>query len=121
PRLRLLCQARAAVLRQQDRENEARTQEREAREITAWLAATIPDEKRRNEFLLAAGLAPPAAPSARPDPPTGGLTPREIEVAAQVAAGRSNREIASALFVSERTIEAHVANILRKLGARSRA
>jgi DNA-binding NarL/FixJ family response regulator len=43
------------------------------------------------------------------------------EVAAHVAAGRSNREIANALFVSERTVEAHVANILRKLGVSSRA
>jgi DNA-binding CsgD family transcriptional regulator len=49
------------------------------------------------------------------------LTPREREVAAQIAAGRSNREIAAALFVSERTVEAHVANILRKLDTRSRA
>jgi DNA-binding NarL/FixJ family response regulator len=42
-------------------------------------------------------------------------------VAAHIAAGRSNREIADALFVSERTVEAHVTNILRKLGVPSRA
>jgi DNA-binding NarL/FixJ family response regulator len=38
-----------------------------------------------------------------------------------VAAGRSNREIAEALVLGERTIETHVSNILGKLGLRSRA
>ena len=54
-------------------------------------------------------------------PRPGGLTRRELEVAALVAAGASNREIADKLVISERTAESHVQNILTKLGFRSRA
>jgi DNA-binding CsgD family transcriptional regulator/tetratricopeptide (TPR) repeat protein len=49
-----------------------------------------------------------------------GLTPRETEVLALVAAGRTNREIGTALYVSEKTASVHVSNILRKLGVTSR-
>jgi DNA-binding NarL/FixJ family response regulator len=49
-----------------------------------------------------------------------GLTPREAEVLSLVAAGRTNREIATALFVSEKTASVHVSNILRKLSVTSR-
>ena len=48
------------------------------------------------------------------------LTPRESEVLALVAAGRSNREIGEALFVSTKTASVHVSNILAKLSARTR-
>lgn len=51
----------------------------------------------------------------------GGLTEREREIAARIAQGESNREIAEALVVSERTVETHVTNILNKLGFTSRA
>jgi DNA-binding CsgD family transcriptional regulator/tetratricopeptide (TPR) repeat protein len=49
-----------------------------------------------------------------------GLTAREAEVLALVAAGRSNRQIGAELFVSEKTASVHVSNILRKLGVTSR-
>jgi DNA-binding CsgD family transcriptional regulator len=49
-----------------------------------------------------------------------GLTPREIEVLRLVAAGRSNREIAAELFLSERTVHRHVSNIFSKLDVSSR-
>jgi DNA-binding CsgD family transcriptional regulator/tetratricopeptide (TPR) repeat protein len=49
-----------------------------------------------------------------------GLTSREAEVLALVAAGRTNREIGTELFVSEKTASVHVSNILRKLGVSSR-
>jgi predicted ATPase/DNA-binding CsgD family transcriptional regulator len=49
------------------------------------------------------------------------LTPREIEVLQLVAAGRSNREIARGLFISEKTASVHVSRILAKLGVKSRA
>jgi DNA-binding CsgD family transcriptional regulator len=50
----------------------------------------------------------------------GGLTTREIQVLALVAAGKTNRVIAAELFLSEKTVERHVSNILAKLGAGSR-
>ncbi len=49
-----------------------------------------------------------------------GLTPRENEVLTLVAAGRTNRQIGTELFVSEKTASVHVSNILRKLGVSSR-
>jgi DNA-binding NarL/FixJ family response regulator len=49
-----------------------------------------------------------------------GLTPREREVLALVAAGHTNREIAAALFISESTAGVHVSNILGKLGVSTR-
>lgn len=52
---------------------------------------------------------------------THGLTPRQLEVLRLVAAGESNRDIAGALFISERTVERHVSDILARLGVPSRA
>jgi DNA-binding NarL/FixJ family response regulator len=49
-----------------------------------------------------------------------GLTAREQEIAALIAAGRTNREVAEQLVLSQRTIEAHLRNIYGKLGVRSR-
>jgi DNA-binding CsgD family transcriptional regulator len=49
-----------------------------------------------------------------------GLTRRELEVLAAVAAGRTNRQIAEALFISESTAGVHVSNILGKLGVSTR-
>jgi len=51
----------------------------------------------------------------------GGLTTREREIATLIRDGKSNREIAEALFVSERTIEGHVGSILSRLGYSSRS
>jgi DNA-binding NarL/FixJ family response regulator len=50
-----------------------------------------------------------------------GLSPRELEVLRLVATGMSNREIASALVISEHTVARHVQNIFAKLGLSSRA
>ncbi|NYG06569.1 DNA-binding CsgD family transcriptional regulator [Phycicoccus badiiscoriae] len=52
--------------------------------------------------------------------PWTGLTPREQEVLAHVVAGRSNTEIAKALFISDKTVSVHISNILRKSGTTSR-
>ena len=48
------------------------------------------------------------------------ITPREAEVLEQLAIGRTNRQIAEALFISEKTASVHVTNLLRKLGVTSR-
>lgn len=50
-----------------------------------------------------------------------GLTPRERQVAAEVAAGRTNREIAERLFISVRTVTSHLDHIYTKLGISSRS
>jgi DNA-binding CsgD family transcriptional regulator len=52
--------------------------------------------------------------------PVAGLTPRELEVLQLVAAGRSNGEIGTALFISTKTASVHVSNILAKLGVSGR-
>ena len=49
-----------------------------------------------------------------------GLSPSELRVAELVAEGRTNREIASALFLGERTVASHLTHIYAKLGIRSR-
>jgi DNA-binding CsgD family transcriptional regulator len=54
-------------------------------------------------------------------PSPGGLTSRELEVLRLVANGRTNREIAAALVISEKTVARHVANIFTKLGVSSRS
>jgi DNA-binding NarL/FixJ family response regulator len=55
-----------------------------------------------------------------PSPPCG-LTAREVEVLGRVATGRSNREIADDLFISEKTVARHLANIFVKLDVSSRS
>jgi DNA-binding CsgD family transcriptional regulator len=50
-----------------------------------------------------------------------GLTPRELQVLRLVAAGETNRAIATDLVLSERTVDRHVSNIFTKLGVSSRA
>jgi DNA-binding CsgD family transcriptional regulator len=50
-----------------------------------------------------------------------GLTGRELEVARLVMAGKTNREIAAELFLSEKTVETHLRHAFEKLGVSSRA
>lgn len=62
--------------------------------------------------------------TAGPTPPSnapGGLSPRELEVVTLIAKGRSNREIATALTITEKTAANHVEHIMTKLDLRSRA
>ena len=53
--------------------------------------------------------------------PAAGLTVREVEVLRLVAAGKTNREVAADLVISDRTVARHVSNIFDKLGVPSRA
>jgi DNA-binding CsgD family transcriptional regulator/tetratricopeptide (TPR) repeat protein len=77
---------------------------------------------RRGRVRLAAPPEPaPAAEPAAPSPARSlGLTPREEEVLALVAAGRTNRQIAETLFITEKTASLHVSHILAKLGVAGR-
>jgi DNA-binding NarL/FixJ family response regulator len=54
-------------------------------------------------------------------PPDHGLTAREVEVLRLIADGRTNREIAAALYVSEATVKTHVNRIFAKTGCDTRA
>jgi len=71
-------------------------------------------------LLLAPGAAGTLLRPATWSPGLDALTTREREVLAELAKGRSNREIARALNVSEKTVKAHVSSVLAKLGVQDR-
>jgi len=71
--------------------------------------------------LRRAGARVPGAPRSRSADRPGGLSSRELEVAALVAGGLSNASIGKRLFLSERTVANHVGNILTKLDLNTRA
>lgn len=96
---------------------------------TAVAMGAVPLRDRLADLATRAGISldapvPPAAPGPPANPATKGaalgLTRRETEVLALVALGRTNREVATSLFISEKTASVHVSNILRKLSLRSR-
>jgi len=79
-----------------------------ARQAFAQLGA-VPDLSRVDAYTGRRAVAEPS-----------GLSPREVEVLRLVAAGLTNQAIATELFLSERTVERHVSNILTKLDVGSR-
>ena len=87
--------------------------------LAAAAGQAVLDPAVQQRLLSAAVRAPaqaPAGPAAAEDD----LTPREAEVLRLIAAGKSNREIARALFVSEATVKTHVNRIFAKTGSRDR-
>jgi DNA-binding NarL/FixJ family response regulator len=77
----------------------------------------------RGELQLDAAVTRPlitALQRPRSDDARSKLTVRELEVLRLVASGKANKEIAAELVISERTARAHVSNVLRKIGVRSR-
>ncbi len=72
-------------------------------------------------LALGEGLVEGDPASRRGASPVGGLTRREREIAALLAEGLTNKEIASRLVISQRTVETHVDHVLGKLGITSRA
>jgi DNA-binding CsgD family transcriptional regulator len=117
--------AKGQLLRKQRRHPEARRAFDEARAVARTLATRIGDAELRNTFERAVEALAPATP-----PPTarqrakeayGGLTARERDVARLVAQGKTNRGVARALGIGERTVEGYVAAALSKLGFSTRA
>ncbi|HEY7343022.1 MAG TPA: AAA family ATPase [Ktedonobacterales bacterium] len=113
---------RAYQLRQ--RYDEARKEIASARRLIEELAATVENTALREHFMRSArATLPKERPIRRREAARqalGGLTTREREVVALVAQGKTSRQIADDLVVSERTAEVHVSNILKKLGLNSR-
>lgn len=107
------------------RREEAAEEFSAAREVIEALADNVPDQDLRRNFLERAlalmprGRAP--TPARAEKGKFGGLTLRERQVAALIAQGKSNREIADQLVVGLRTVEAHITHILDKRGFSSRA
>jgi ATP/maltotriose-dependent transcriptional regulator MalT len=108
----------------QRRYEEADQRFAEALELLEDLASSLPDQPFRQHFLQHAQALFPRTRQSSPHrlakKTFEGLTERERAVAALIARGKSNREIADALFVAPRTIETHVHSILSKLGFTSR-
>jgi DNA-binding CsgD family transcriptional regulator len=98
------------------------------RALIAGACAALGDDEASGLELEAArelfarlGAAPDLARLAKAPGRAHGLSERELEVLRLVAAGRSNREIASTLVISEHTVARHLQNMYAKLGVSSRA
>ena len=102
---------RGRVERRARQNRAARETLREALTLFERLGARLWAERAGSELARIGGRVP-----SRDD-----LTPTEARVAALVAEGKTNREVAAALVVAERTVEFHLSNVYRKLGVRSRA
>jgi DNA-binding CsgD family transcriptional regulator len=103
--------ALGAAQRRAKRRREARATLEEALAIFERIGAALWAERVRAELRRISGRA--ATP--------GALTPAEERVAALVAEGKTNREVAAALFLSERTVEGHLSHVFGKLGIKHRA
>ncbi|MFI8930360.1 LuxR C-terminal-related transcriptional regulator [Streptomyces sp. NPDC053474] len=85
-----------------------------------------PDPARAVVTLLTESLAAAVAPQVEPQAAAaagrpGGLSPRELQVLAELTTGRTNREIAERLYVTPRTVGTHIEHILAKLDLPNRA
>ena len=89
--------------------------------LTAAAGQAVLDPAVQRRLLSAAARARDATSPPDVPPGEGEITPREAEVLRLIAEGRSNREIARALFVSEATVKTHVNRIFAKTGSRDRA
>ena len=102
--------ALGAARRRANERRAARTALEQARELFGSLGASRWEQRAAAELARIGGRAPSS----------GELTPIERRVAELVAAGRTNREVAVALFLSTRTVEGHLSRVYGKLGVRSR-
>ena len=89
------------------------------REVTVLaFAASIP--VRASSMATGRKMRLSRAPAPVAEPSENDLTPRESEVLRPIAGGKSNREIARALFVSEAAVKTHVNRIFAETGSRDR-
>src|SRR5690606_5112521 len=102
-------------LRREGRRQDAREQLRTAHELLSDMGAEAYAERAARE-LRATG----EKPRKRTAQPTDALTAQELHISRLVATGATNREIGAQLFLSPRTIEAHLRNIFPKLNITSR-
>ena len=102
-------------LRRERRRQDARGHLRTAHELLSGMGADAFAERAARE-LRATG----EHPRKRTAQPTDALTDQEVHIARLVATGATNREVGAQLFLSPRTIEAHLRSIFRKLGITSR-
>jgi DNA-binding CsgD family transcriptional regulator len=102
-------------LRRRGRRVDARTQLRAALETFEHLGAEPWAEQARAELRATGERVRKRTPSAMPE-----LTPQELQVAAVVARGATNKEAAAQLYLSPKTIEKHLGGVYAKLGLRSR-
>jgi two-component system response regulator NreC len=109
---RMLLAGASGVLFKHDPSSEIIQAIRNVDRGTPYLPQRIPDEVRRR--LIAKLRNPDAHPSSL-------LTPRETEVLSLVANGYTNREIAQRLHISVKTVEAHRAHIVSRIGAENRS
>ncbi|MFC4588670.1 helix-turn-helix transcriptional regulator [Sphaerisporangium corydalis] len=120
PRAVSLTQAAATAARLGDREG-ASARLRDAYPIADALGARpLITEIETLCRRVGVSLATAPVPSGGNGLASADLTPRELEVLRLVALGRSNRDIASELFISAKTVSVHVSNILGKLGVSTR-
>jgi DNA-binding CsgD family transcriptional regulator len=105
-----------AALRRANRRSRARDELRHAVEL-ATLCGAVPLAKRAETELLATGARPRRVALSGVE----SLTPSERRVAELAAQGPTNREIAQALFITQRTVEVHLTSIYRKLAINSRS
>jgi DNA-binding CsgD family transcriptional regulator len=102
--------ALGAAQRRAKRRREARATLEQALETFEGIGASLWAERARAELKRISGRA--AIP--------GALTPAEERVAVLVSDGKTNKEVAAALFLSDRTVEGHLAHVFGKLGIRHR-
>ena len=102
-------------LRRARRRKDARLHLRTAFESFEELGAATWAERARTELRASGETLRP-----REDATADELTPQELQVAMLVGEGATNREVGAALFLSPKTIEAHLGRIYRKLNVRSR-
>nr|WP_204264373.1 helix-turn-helix transcriptional regulator [Geodermatophilus normandii] len=102
-------------LRREGRRQEAREQLRTAHRLLTDMGADAFAERAARELRATGEHA-----RRRTAQPTDALTTHEVQIARLVATGATTREVAEQLFLSPRTIEAHLRNIFRKLGVASR-